>query len=315
MTEQIVAGLRLALCVIAVTVVVANTHSGMTNFIPTVPDPTAMTIDGNEEDWDWYDFDFMVTPDEMIALAGDHLGDGPNPVPDDFSVAYFVAWSPPPDNALWLFARCIDDTFRVAEGGIKDSWWRDDHLQLGIDSDHSGGEISGASSDTYDNGYRIEIHTLFTSQYGINVAGLDKSDWTQSDPYTYVETAVRPAGATHLSANVDYSYEVRLNLWDSYDLEGNQASAMHEFAPERAIHLAITFWDVDGNNVERRSIWAQQGNQPSHWTNASLMSDFIPLLTADIDEYEAYDPLLDRSVVEHETWGLIKHHVNSRMTE
>ena len=32
-------------------------------------------------------------------------------------------------------------------------------------------------------------------------------------------------------------------------------------------------------------------------------------------EAQAYDPFLEPSVVEHETWGLIKHHVNSRMTE
>ncbi len=312
LTYDIVTAVRLLLTAILTIVATAQAHNGVTNFIPTVPDPTAMSIDGFEEDWDWYDFDFIVTPDRMVSVAGDHVGDGPNPAPDDFSAAYLIAWSPPPDNAIWFFARCTDDTLRVAEGRTKDSWWRDDHMEFGIDSDHSGGEITGASPDDFDNGYRVEIHSQFSTRYGINVAGIDKSDWTQADPFTYLHTEVLPDGAGHLSANVEYSYEVRLNLWDSYDLDGNRTSAMHDFALGRAIHLAVTFWDMDGDNLERRSVWAQEGNQPSHWSNASIMSDVVPVLTADVDGYEAYDPFLDRSAVEHATWGMIKHHLQHR---
>ena len=36
-------------------------HNGLTNFLPTVPDPLAINIDGVEDDWDWYDRDFANT--------------------------------------------------------------------------------------------------------------------------------------------------------------------------------------------------------------------------------------------------------------
>ena len=284
----------------------AGAHSGRTNFIPTVPDPTGMTIDGFEDDWGWYPVDFVVTPDQIISLSGDHVGDGPNPNPDDFSAAYLVAWSPVPDNALWIFARCNDDTLRAAEGEVKSNWWRDDHLQVGIDSDHSGGEITGVSADTYDNGYRLDVHPLFTPQSGLNVVGQDGFDWTQLDPFSYFDTVVLPSDSNHLAAHVEYSFEMRLDLWDNYDPAGARNSRPHVFEPERALHLALTVWDTDGNDITRRSSWAQGGNQPDHWFDAGLMSDHVPLLTADITDYQAYAALERAAVVEHRTWGAIK---------
>ena len=33
----------------------ASAHVGVTVFYPQVPDPAAITIDGNDDDWGWYD--------------------------------------------------------------------------------------------------------------------------------------------------------------------------------------------------------------------------------------------------------------------
>ena len=316
MTDRLRFGVATILAVITSSFVAADGHSGRVHFLPTVPDPTAMTIDGLEDDWSWYHFDFVVPPDQIISVSGDHFGDGLNPAPDDFSAAYLVAWSPMPDNALWVFARCTDDTLRAAEGNVKDSWWRDDHLEIGVDSDHSGGEISGLSAETYDNGYRLQIHALFSRQFGLNVAGLDRFDFTQFDPFTYMDAAVLPAGANHLSSDVEYSFEMRLNLWDVYDPAGALNSRPHIFEPERVMHLGFTFWDTDADDIQGRSVWAQSGNQPSHWSEASLMSDYIPLLTANTEGYRSYDSLDDDSAVEHRTWALIKRRSQSqRMKE
>ena len=77
-------------------------HNGLTNFLPTVPDPLAINIDGLEDDWDWYDRDFANT--DIISILGQKKGQGVNPAPDDFSMAWFMAWSPPPGQRL-LFLR------------------------------------------------------------------------------------------------------------------------------------------------------------------------------------------------------------------
>ena len=83
-------------------------HNGLTNFLPTVPDPLAITIDGMEDDWGWFDREFANT--DIISIQGQKKGQGVNSAPDDFSMAWFMAWSPPPDNAFYFFARVKDDT-------------------------------------------------------------------------------------------------------------------------------------------------------------------------------------------------------------
>ena len=40
----------------------------------------------------------------------------------------FMAWSLPPDNAYYVFARALDDTLRALEA--KEDWWNDDILLL-----------------------------------------------------------------------------------------------------------------------------------------------------------------------------------------
>ena len=39
-----------------------------------------------------------------------------------------MAWSLPPDNAYYVFARALDDTLRALEA--KEDWWNDDILLL-----------------------------------------------------------------------------------------------------------------------------------------------------------------------------------------
>ena len=143
--------LGLMLAFVMVSPIVA--HNGITNFIPAWPDPTTFVLDGEEDDWGWYDTDsFGVKPEQIESLLGEHLDQGPNPNPEDFSVSFFVAWSPPPDNALYFFARAQDDTLRALEE--KGNWWNDDYLQLQIDADHA----SGNYLTEFINGYRLGFH-------------------------------------------------------------------------------------------------------------------------------------------------------------
>ena len=39
-------------------------HTNEEYFMPQVPDPGAITIDGNEDDWDWMEEDFKIGLDQ-----------------------------------------------------------------------------------------------------------------------------------------------------------------------------------------------------------------------------------------------------------
>ncbi len=71
----------------------------------------------------------------------------------DFDFTMYTAWSPPPDNSWYGFARIRDDTLKIEnEDPLK--WWRDDTLSITVDSDHSGGSIYGHTREELVNGQR-----------------------------------------------------------------------------------------------------------------------------------------------------------------
>ena len=115
MNKRILLGSILALAISSA----AWAHNGYEYFLPEVPNPAGMSIDGSEDDWGWYDLNYAFTGDQMIGNDG-------NPVPlDDINVAMFVGWSAPPDNRYYLFGRVQDDTLKVSEED-QNLWWSDD---------------------------------------------------------------------------------------------------------------------------------------------------------------------------------------------
>ena len=59
----------LALILVLAVAGVALAHNGVTGFIPTIPDPNAMVIDGSEDDWAWIDADFIIAPEQIEAQS------------------------------------------------------------------------------------------------------------------------------------------------------------------------------------------------------------------------------------------------------
>ena len=170
----------------------AFAHNGIFDFIPTIPDPNLMSIDGSDDDWGWIDADFIVTPDEISAAHGELMGQGPNPAPEDFSVTLMYGWSPPPDNSVYMFSRALDDTLRAGESEVKRNWWNDDSLEFNMDMDHTGGPMSWVSTEETRNGYRITLHPLFNEQLGgtisIDFQEPGFEDWGALPPYAWSAT-------------------------------------------------------------------------------------------------------------------------------
>ena len=85
----------------------ANAHVGAEYFIPGVPNPSAMTIDGLEDDWGWLDEEFILTTEGMFTAGGETIEK------EDYDVSILMAWSTPPDNRFYFFIRVQDDTLRL----------------------------------------------------------------------------------------------------------------------------------------------------------------------------------------------------------
>ena len=300
---------RLALAVI-LTVAVSGSafgHAGSTFFAPSVPDPSAVTVDGSEDDWGWYDREFAVLPDQIQAWAGAAAGLGPGEQAEDYSATYFMAWSLPPDNNLYFFARAFDDTLSVQWADNKRNWWDDDTFMIGFDSDHTGGSILvNENIEEAQNGYRIVVNSVGSNELGVDMGGMlgtdanPTGDWGGFPPYAEVATTILPAGADHGSENVEYGYELKMAVWDSYDPEGPDGglNLRHEFTPDRIIHASVRLNDVDMvNDAGTRNQYGYAGGASDGQADGEQGTDVITVLT--------HDP---STAVENSTWGRIKSH-------
>ena len=154
-------------------------HTGLEFFLQEVPDPDAMTMDGDDSDWGWFDNDLALDNVlDFYATNGEVVG------ADDYAATFRLAYSRPPDNRLYFFLRIQDDSLRRQEPDLK-RMWHDDFTQFNLDNDHSGGPGLGANLDEASNHQRYHMRILpgpdgvaaFNSQ--IEVLGDESLSWTQ----------------------------------------------------------------------------------------------------------------------------------------
>jgi hypothetical protein len=304
--------MRLKLLVLILTIAFATSvgaHVGTTTFMPTVPDPSAMTIDGLEDDWDWYDPGFAITPDQLVVWLGQYEG-AQMPV-DDFSAGYFIAWSAPPDNRLYFFARVTDDTLRSAGGDDHGLWWADDFIQISIDADHSGGNHLGDTIESLENGQRWEQVPAWPGP--CNIGGVlefeHQEDWLCTEPYTYLAVTVSPSDATHMTPEIEYTYEFAMTLFDFFaPIDGIDASVVHVFEPEQVIHASIRFDDADQDE-------GQGGQSLIGLAGGSYLGDREGEQSGDYVAIQTVDDLPGSVItaVEHKTWAAIKSYTTRNL--
>ena len=291
----------------------ATAHTGAIFFLPSVPDPASMNIDGSEDDWGWFDRDFAVGPDGIEAWAGQFAGQGPGAQGDDYQASYFMAWSLPPDNALYFFARVADDSLKSSWGDNLRNWWDDDTMMIGVDADHSGGSILvNENIEEAQNGYRIVVNSLATNEFGIDYGGMlgggdfPEGDWGGQPPWGLAATQLTPPDATHGSSNVEYTYEIKLALWASYDPAGpdGDLNQRYTFAPDQVTHTTPRLNDVDNpEGGGGAGMYGYVGGAFDGQADGDQAADFQTILT--------HDPAEVESAVENVTWGRIKSRTHS----
>ncbi|MCY4603319.1 MAG: hypothetical protein OXE49_03725, partial [Gemmatimonadetes bacterium] len=85
---------------------IASAHVGVTVPFVEVPDPAAITIDGDDGDWAFFDPRLALEREGFFDRESDHVAAA------DFDFTIYTAWSPPPDNSWYCFARISDDTLK-----------------------------------------------------------------------------------------------------------------------------------------------------------------------------------------------------------
>lgn len=279
-------------------------HVGVVVFYPQVPDPASMTIDGNDDDWGWYDPALALNQPDFFDRASDFVEIS------DYDFTILNGWSAAPDNKWYGFARFVDDTLKYDSPVLE--WWKDDALQITIDADHLGGPILGQNLEEIANGQRMHVR-IFPQTDAQLPAGINhfysQLEFIESQellwgmqPGLYdAAWTVLPAGAENLSTGVTYTYEWKAALWDIWGLSEDE-SVRHQFAADDVIHLGYRPLDADQPGGGRKhSMYINDGSQAQD-VDASQMPDFWALAADDA-----------ATAVENESWGHIKNSMEQRL--
>jgi hypothetical protein len=269
----------------------AFAHNGLLNYIPTVPDPMTMIVDGLDDDWGWYDQDeFAIVDWSADSYGGDRV------VSDaDCQVVYLQAWSPPPDNAYYMFTRIMDDTLRIQEGDNLDAWWNDDTMNIGMDLDHGGGNWVPNADEGYtwpmaiETGYQFWISPVFSNSVGSQSVpiptapdfNLDFYQYQTNPPFSFMNTTVLPAGAENFTPNVEITMELVHRGFDVLDYNDMpNASIPHVWAEDQVVHINMGYEDGDWGPHGEDQIWHQPGTTFEH-NNFDTGTDNLAVLTTD----------------------------------
>ena len=256
---------------------IASAHVGVTVPFVEVPDPAAITIDGDDGDWAFFDPRLALDREGFFDRESDQVDAA------DFDFTIYTAWSPPPDNSWYCFARISDDTLKIEnEDPLK--WWRDDTLSITVDSDHSGGSIYGFTREELVNGQRYYARVLplqhprlphgqagFLDQH--HDPFLEEFLWAMDKPHFDIAWTMRPLDAANGALHVEYTFEWKAALWDVLG-SSPEKSKRHVFVLGQTLHLGFRLLDADRPGSGRKHSMYILGGHQHQDRNADRMPDF-----------------------------------------
>ena len=300
-------------------------HTGLEFFLPEVPDPDAMTMDGDDSDWGWYDNDFALStppggddfysPQEGIVID-----------PEDYSATARFAYSRPPDNRLYFFYNIIDDSLRRQEPDLR-RIWHDDWTQLNFDNDHSGGPGLGANLDESSNHQRYHLRmlpgpdnvTAFNSQ--IEVLGDEALGWSQDVDFDGNFTGIwdlawtlNPPDANHGTLDYEATWEGRFQTYDTHGLS-EAASSRHVYEAGQVTHIGPMIYDCDTNPSDYifwlKDRFTGEENGGGYDVDGDNFPDWTLLECENCPNAGGSGG--GTTAVESSSWGLIKSHLSNQL--
>ena len=287
-------------------------HNGLEFDLPQSPN-NVIVLDGDEGDWVGLDDSFKFDRSRLEVEGGE-----PFPPADDLDVTWWFAYTLPPENMLYFFARIQDDILILDEVDAS-RHWTDDSLQFALDMDHGGGGIVGNDLDEVANGarYHMRTHPIpgEPSAWNDQQQRVDLPDlaWIsdcaptggncqQSDTFL-IAWKVEPAGAGHMSTDVTLTWEFKLKTWDIQRLTEAE-SIQHVFKEFEIVHLEMRIFDADTIENLTWRIHPIGGTGPNAVVDGEVMTDWFALDAADT----GFTPT---TAVQGSSWGKIKSHLDS----
>ena len=294
-------------------------HTGLEFFLQEVPDPDAMTMDGDDSDWGWFDNDLALDSAlDFYATNGEVVG------ADDYAATFRLAYSRPPDNRLYFFLRIQDDSLRRQEPDLK-RMWHDDFTQFNLDNDHSGGPGLGANLDEASNHQRYHLRILpgpdgvaaFNSQ--IEVLGDEQLSWTQDvDLFGNVTGVwdlawtVTPPDAQHGTLDIEVTWEARFKTYDAVGLTEAE-SVRHVYEDGQVTHLGPRLTDNDGSLFQYdfylQDRFTGDQNPAQYGTEGDQFPDWFLIGCEDCPNAGGSGG----TAVESSSWGRIKSHLSNQL--
>ena len=294
-------------------------HTGLEFFLQEVPDPDAMTMDGDESDWGWFDNDLALDSNLDFYVTSGEVAD-----PEDYSATWRIAYSRPPDNRLYFFLRVQDDSLRRQEPDLK-RMWHDDFTQFNLDNDHSGGPGLGANLDEASNHQRYHLRILpgpdgvaaFNSQ--IEVLGDERLSWTQDVDLFGNATGVwdlawtvTPPDAQHGTLDIEVTWEARFKTYDAVGLTEAE-SVRHVYEDGQVTHLGPRLTDNDGSLFQYdfylQDRFTGDQNPAQYGTEGDQFPDWFLIGCEDCPNAGGSGG----TAVESSSWGRIKSHLSNQL--
>ncbi|MCY3666656.1 MAG: hypothetical protein OXH81_13430 [Gemmatimonadetes bacterium] len=296
----------------------ALAHTGLEFFLQEVPDPDAMTMDGDDSDWGWFDNDLALDSNLDFYVTSGEVAD-----PEDYSATWRIAYSRPPDNRLYFFLRIQDDSLRRQEPDLK-RMWHDDFTQFNLDNDHSGGPGLGSNLDEASNHQRYHLRilpgpdgvTAFNSQ--IEVLGDENLSWTQdvdlfgnaTDVWDLAWT-VTPPDAQHGTLDIEVTWEARFKTYDAVGLSEAE-SVRHVYEDGQVTHLGPRLTDNDGSLFQYdfylQDRFTGTQNPAQYGTEGDQFPDWFLIGCEDCPNAGGSGA----TAVESSSWGRIKNHLSNQ---
>ena len=297
----------------------ALAHTGLEFFLQEVPDPDAMTMDGDDSDWGWFDNDLALDSNLDFYVTSGEVAD-----PEDYSATWRIAYSRPPDNRLYFFLRIQDDSLRRQEPDLK-RMWHDDFTQFNLDNDHSGGPGLGANLDEASNHQRYHLRILpgpdgvaaFNSQ--IEVLGDEQLSWTQDvDLFGNVTGVwdlawtVTPPDAQHGTLDIEVTWEARFKTYDAVGLSEAE-SVRHVYEDGQVTHLGPRLTDNDGSLFQYdfylQDRFTGTQNPAQYGTEGDQFPDWFLIGCEECPNAGGSGA----TAVESSSWGRIKSHLSNQL--
>jgi hypothetical protein len=208
-----------------------------------------------------------------------------------------MAWSGPPENMWYFFAKVHDDTLDIETTDVANPWG-DDCINFGFDPTDAGGAAGREYYQPYvvkDPRFLTTPEIMIPSQYG----AADPATWNDfaRPPYAQAAVASNPPEAEQFpiwtsDTGVDIFYEFKMAVWDWRSPDGPPTSTRTTLEAGRFLPLLVNFEDGDGGWRYDITLRGAEATAARYFAGTTLLG---------LSDYTS------PTAVEESTWGRIKN--------